>query len=461
MKHQAYILISLISLSFLASCAKEPVPSVRQQGSRDASYAISMADIQEYLSGYKNIPPTKSADVRVEPILSKGDTVSYLINYDEGWELLSADRRAPRVFAQCDKGNTTIEQLIGDNPVLGAIYKNYVGNMRLLKANPQLEIENEYQDSWNDVLIPDRALGWELYDTMVFSRDSIQNHLTQTRWGQEFPWNCRMPYKDSTLTLLCRAGCTPVAAAQMLYYLHQTLNKPEKAYGNGSTTAYIPGGATSVYLDDTNVSFDPTTYSSSTWDGMSLTSLGTGSFISVSTLLLELGYYMHSRYTRTVTSTVSEEMYDAFRREYSIDMSTMEYYMPGGIDYGVIAHQIRHESQPVILNISFVDPDTGYVGHSVIADACKDHYQYSRLFYRRRIETPNNDPMAIPYEYMFVNTPEEFSRYLGINWGWDGAGMTDNGSTIWFNTEVIDWSAGGYTFTRVDDVYYNFRELTN
>lgn len=455
MKHQAYILISLISLSFLASCAKGPVPSVRQQGSRDASYAISMADIQEYLSGYKNIPPTKSADVRVEPILSKGDTVSYLINYDEGWELLSADRRAPRVFAQCDKGNTTIEQLIGDNPVLGAIYKNYVGNMRLLKANPQLEIENEYQDSWNDVLIPDRALGWELFDTMVFFRDSIQNHLTQTRWGQsDNLWRCRMPFMDSTLTTRCYPGCSPVAVSQMLYFLHYTIGLPESAYGESSTTAYIPTGASFLDLSDNDVVFDNSTYSSASWDNMSLTVYDTGSFAAVSTLMLKLGLQLDAQYKRDKTSASTGMCYNVFRESYYIDMDTSS-----TIDYDTISHQIRRELQPIILVISF-DEGSGRVGHAVIADACKEQYQVTREVYRRLKPIPEFSPLEHPYEYMYVESTEFVSRYLGINWGWEDLGMTNNGGTIWFSTDVINWHVG-YTYTAVEDMYYNFRELTN
>lgn len=455
MKHQAYILISLISLSFLASCAKEPVPSVRQQGSRDVSYAISMADIQEYLSGYKNIPPTKSADVRVEPILSKGDTVSYLINYDEGWELLSADRRAPRVFAQCNKGNTTIEQLIGDNPVLGAIYKNYVGNMRLLKANPQLEIENEYQDSWNDVLIPDRALGWELFDTMVFFRDSIQNHLTQTRWGQTNSlWRCRMPYMDSTLTTHCYPGCSPVAIAQMLYYLHQTIGKPENAYGESYTTAYIHPGADHLSLSFNDVVLDESTYSTTTWGNMALTSSDTGSFAAVSTLMLLLGIQFGASYQHDKTSASTGMCYNVFRERYYIDMDTSS-----TIDYDTISHQIRRELQPIILVVSF-DEGSGRVRHTVIADACKERYQVTREVYRRLKPIPEFSPLEHPYEYMYVESTEFVSRYLGINWGWEDLGMTNNGGTIWFSTDVINWHVG-YTYTAVEDMYYNFRELTN
>ena len=40
----------------------------------------------------------------LEPYVMDGDTVAWIANYDEGWELLSNDRRSPLVLARSESG---------------------------------------------------------------------------------------------------------------------------------------------------------------------------------------------------------------------------------------------------------------------------------------------------------------------------------------------------------------------
>lgn len=74
-------------------------------------YSITVADVNNYIKG-KMGGETKSASFSIEPVINKRDTIMFLVNYADGWELLSADSRISRVIAKCDKGNVSLEDLL-------------------------------------------------------------------------------------------------------------------------------------------------------------------------------------------------------------------------------------------------------------------------------------------------------------------------------------------------------------
>lgn len=60
-------------------------------------------------------------------------------------------------------------------------------------------------------------------------------HLTQTKWGQNYPWNYKCPTINNSR---CPTGCLTVAVAQLLYYLHNQLGTPSGCY-HTVDTSYI------------------------------------------------------------------------------------------------------------------------------------------------------------------------------------------------------------------------------
>ena len=76
---------------------------------------VTYRDILTYLTEYKGLKQTRAMEVSIEPILFEEDTVMYLINYEEGWELISADKRAPLHISRSDYGHMNIDKLY-DNP---------------------------------------------------------------------------------------------------------------------------------------------------------------------------------------------------------------------------------------------------------------------------------------------------------------------------------------------------------
>ncbi len=243
--------------------------------------------------------------------------------------------------------------------------------------------------------------------------------------GQEKP-------EYPAVSLLGRAG--RAAASQVLYYLHNFIGVPEKAYQDSFTDAYI-SNTDGLVLQPSDVQLDSSSYSSGTWGAMPLTLGSSSSYSGVSTLMLQMGLYLGAVYKQNSTSSCIEDFQTVFEDYYSI-------YSNGSynVDFDIIADQIFRENMPVILAIFHYDTVL-LDGHAVIIDACKEHYQHVRKTYRRQIPSmsPNLDPI---YEIIYVDSDEMLSRYVGINWGWNGSYMTSGDAPIWFNTDAITWDVG-------------------
>ncbi len=233
----------------IISCQKEETQrnvSIRSQYEASNSFSIRFTDIYDYIRHQRKLGQTKGEMVSIEPFIVEQDTVMYLINYQDGWELLSADKRAPKTFAMSEGGNFSFSEI--DNvPPLRALFDRFAQNIAILKRNPALEVATDFTDKWDSSNMRSFNDDWELEsETVIAVFDSLQNHLTTTKWGQGSPWNCRSPYTDSALSSHCLTGCVPVAIAQILYYIHQKTGYPTHAYGESSTTQYIPEGTSYI-----------------------------------------------------------------------------------------------------------------------------------------------------------------------------------------------------------------------
>ena len=445
-------ILPILLLVLIAGCSREqfprvspPLPDICLKGNN----SITIDDIHEYLSGYKNIKDTKSSSVSVESILEGTDTVMYLINYQDGWELLSADRRAPRVFATGDNGNTTIEDMTSI-PALKVLYDRFVESISFLKRNPDRPSSDDFDESWDDVLGP--RYSWELISTTVIAEgDSVQNHLTRTSWGQGNPWNIRAPYGSSAMTYHCQTGCVPVAIAQMLYYLHQKEGVPYSAFEDCYTQEYVPDPIAPGVQEPLILS-DVTFYSPSpaNWDNMAMSRVDTTqSFAAVSALMVHIGALLPARYYAYQTSTPISYIAPVFQQSFLISC-TGQYT----VDMDVIADQIFSAQMPVLLCVSV---SSGEAAHALLVDAFKFHYQVLEKKYRIPNPPPYDDPglrsEALPlfYEYKTEYEIVVSNRYVGMNWGNEGS-YTDG---TWFSADVISWPMG-YIYNTLDYMLFGF-----
>ena len=309
--------VLLFFLFFLfVSCNKEVHIRALVDNSKND---VSLQDIEVYLQGVKNLSPTRSAGIRVMPVCDRSDTLLYIINYEKGWELLTADKRAPRVVSFSESGSFEFEDL-ASNPVVKAIYDGVLNQIRYLKNNPDFkpEIEN---DDWNDLRQITEHESWVLIGTETTEIEQLQDHLTVTRWGQDSPWNMRAPYTDASHTSHCLTGCSTVAAAQVLYYLHDNYNVPEKAYGDCTNYKHILPGKDSLVLHVGDVIFPSTTYTSSIWDYMPLTKADSSFYSrSVSTLMIQLGVLAETNITLLIRVLLSRRFVKSLLMTFKLGM---------------------------------------------------------------------------------------------------------------------------------------------
>ena len=208
MKRHHSLLLLLCTAVFIA-CSTDGTEDELLNFTNRNNNQVSLVDINNYITASKGIT-TKGAesDIEVLPILSGNDTVMYIVNYHEGWELLSGDRRISKVLAMCESGNLHESDMQG-NPVLSDLLATAKHQISLSLGNSISPIDNG-TDTWNTAY-PPASEGWICLGSQVLSHNSgVQDHLTTTKWGQQYPWNIKAPYTSQLKKNHCYTGCVIV-----------------------------------------------------------------------------------------------------------------------------------------------------------------------------------------------------------------------------------------------------------
>lgn len=397
------------------------------------TFKVSNSDILSYIHDIKGIgTDTKSLEsVNILPIIHKGDTVMYIANYENGWDVLSADRRAPVVLMSCDAGNLTESEL----------YQNisqteYVENVKdaiwnLSKSSDPEELTLD--DSWNNVIptamSDDTWTDWYITgSTTITDTLNNKNHILATHWGQSGKWNNKTPYTNSQLSNHCPTGCVMVGGSQVLYYLHNKLGVPLNTFGDCTCTAYIPDGEQAISLNDNNTLFNTSSYNSNYWGLMPMSqsdNVPQSYFDYVSALMVRIGYLVGAQYKANATSAFTYNLLPVFRTEYSISGLRKD-----TLDIDLIRVELLQKDMPCIFAIG----KTSGGGHCVVVDGYRRIGTFRRIFYQRH----NNSGQINRKEERVLESEQNF---FAINWGWDGTADVDSttGSTIWYNAATIDW----------------------
>ena len=450
------LIVSCFSCTKTLEISLDSVPE-EQTETGCPSFQVHLNDFVSYIRQNKNIDLTKVDNAySISPILANSDTLMYLVNYVDGWEVLSADSRFPKVLAFAQTGRLTLSEFYEEDTPQSVFFTDYLHILTEARHNPSFSMSTlSGLLGWEDV-IPvkgDTWSNWMTYHSVVLHTELIeQDHLLETKWNQNGGWASCAPYMDNSMTSHCYTGCLPVAAAQVLYYLHYKLGVPSVTYGNVTCNAYIQSGESSVVLNNTNTVFDNSNLSSIHWDNMPKTSsevVSPDDYIPVSTLLVRLGYLANATYTATGTPVSMSAMRDVFENEYGISCT---YSID--LDFSHVYQQVVEQQMPCIFSIW--DSSSYNVGHAVVIDG-----YHRKKEWIRRDQVRNNNSGVIQYRTIVeqVNTD-----YLAINWGYSGSGDSESGSTRWYyvcpeyQPDHIYWQrfSGTQTYTRVHSYIYGF-----
>ena len=257
---------SLLFVALLSSCdyneltdTENPVSSSIEDAKR-SDFRVNM-ETARYAAKFLSEKEVKD----IKPIVYRGkDTVLFVVNYDEGWKLLSADMRAKAVIASSQTGtfdaagsnsgsalwiNNLANQVLAlkhdKTPVsYSELNKNeeyvfwhrmYLGYLAERRANAEnshnsrRRIPNNLYASASSGSNHKRFLCKELVSSKILgtTRQSLGNRL-KTKWGQGSPWNVCLPFVfdeqgNATYPVV---GCVGVAMGQIIYYSHFNLNMP-------------------------------------------------------------------------------------------------------------------------------------------------------------------------------------------------------------------------------------------
>ena len=262
---KTYLYSHLFILFFLLivnACAIEPTPELINNNS-DLFLVSNLNNRVSFKEAYAQasiVTKTKSeSDILcIEPIVSiVGDTLMFIVNYYEGWKILSADKRTPLIIASGDSGNISLSS---DNlGFLAWLDMTATDMMRIINSDDralnftpeQIEThrkewekitrEEDFSQEKGEIVSPmpknDPGL-WELVGT---STEEVyydeEEHLIEAQWDQTDPYNYYCPPKTNG-TGNKPVGCTPVAGGQMLQYLYSQYGFPT-SFSFGGNTGYM------------------------------------------------------------------------------------------------------------------------------------------------------------------------------------------------------------------------------
>ena len=304
------------------------------------------------------------------------------------------------------------------------------------------------------------------YDNTYYTNTT--EHLLETRWGQWEPWNSYVPHAGSGNHVHCPTGCSAVAMAQILYFSHYNLNKPDWLYHDAqiSGISYSDDNYAVTYTPGTLVTNSPR------WGDMAIDNyhywIGDNPDY-VGQLMADVGYRIGMVYapdgSRAFVSKNGFSQYDLCCDSSAYNQSVVE--------------SCIRSDKPVVIT-AYTDRSWlfGYHysgGHTWVIDGFTtqqiDHtdvYEWRRLsevesdqyFMYTEDQALSLDPDLYSGKRIIVTTSAS-SSYFKMNWGWDGSHddeLFGVGANIW---TTVDQDEDGndveYDYRYNKTIWYDFR----
>ena len=403
----------------------------------DQEYFVTAEDLENFVKYRRSA--SKRSDLAVKEVKSYGfdssQTLFYILNYDQGWEVVSADKRVQPTLAHGDSGEFTMEC---DNEAMkfwmnmladGILHKRQTYGEPITSAALSVK-EADYVGFWG--LIGDEnqqsfldnysTKGTYAYvvETESIHRTDIYGQRLETEWGQNYPWNAFCPYTNYSYNEYAPAGCVAVAGAQAIYYLR---NHFPMDNATAPLVAVCTGIIDSYFRTFDNFSTAAWTYMATTKDDRTLQNrLFSARFIAYIGKLVGVDYGEDS--STAYTTDLPERVFEHFgissilTEEFDID----------------IIRQNTAMNLPIVIKgedaMLFGD------GHSRIIDQHSrdvvDNIKYYAIF-----SSPQTEEYISTLDKSDATrrqiTTTVISESLHMNWGWGGNG---NG---WFAAIPDDW----------------------
>lgn len=392
-----------------------------------------------------------SGGYSVYPLLCDGDTVMFVAQYDDGWELYSSDMRFPMLVMKSPTGIFNYSSMPGAvrsqiSRVAETIHNVVESDEDLPMdsswywTNPQRDMVQERTTRANEEK-PDfsRPGEWVLIKVIDHGTQVSQiPHLVRTKWGQDTPWNNYIPFDmQDPLQRHSAVGCTVVATAQYAYYLNSKDGVPVMAPVKGTYDA-----ASNKYIF--------TNFTKAAWGAMAKMNAGT----NTAGAAVYMGYVAskivpHSNFHYSGTGVGVERAISLYLKP-----ETNLEFIDDKLSVVKISNVIKEikNGYPVIA-VGFDGNDPNGEGHTFLIDAYRKEtqtieYTYGWSGYTLSGKDPNlRDPDGNILEYGIKKTVTETptKEFFGMNWG-------ENGYCDDTLTSLSSWKMGNSYYNQNQEI---------
>ena len=411
---------------------------------------------------HKGRPNTRAAaEISLTPYIENGDTLLYIAQYADGWEIYSASEKSNMILFSSDHGRFDMNDP-SMPPAFREMLTEEIRHISDLKAdttkyvhpswgpsaltNSDLaEGEIVYHGSKNtrsdsDIDYDNMPPGhWVLVETEVIEQEEYTSpKLIVTKWGQDYPWNIYAKWiETSSGYKQAVVGCVAVALSQYMYYTHFKDGVPSTSVSQALMT-----------LDGLDYVFSGA--SSTIWTVMAKKKTDSGTE-AVALLLGDVGRKVNTIYDTEVSVSTASCAISCLISTYNLNFSITDFSFDkvvASIDkgYPLISH--AHSS-------------TGTIGHCFIIDQYQTSHKEIRYLYGWEREPWNSangpdpwdnndvdeDGNVITWAYTNEIYKTSNTNKISMNWGEDG-----NYDNI-FNYPESSWYMGDAKFDR-DKVLY-------
>lgn len=275
-------LFTVCAILLMVSCNTAEdidVPEMpHQQKSRmrvgaNTDFAVSEQLLLRYVN---SVSPNKAIEDITPIIRNTNDTLAFIVQYTEGWDLISADTRIMPNLACSEVGvlDSTQYNSNGDGGIVNIL--NYVEQIKQ-SSDTTINTTWKFFQPNASASAPDNGIApyadvagmWIPVDTQYVDDGRYVSHLISTHWHQDAPYNnvCPLVYLGGTYQYQnSYAGCGPIACGQVIYQYLKT-NNPHSVvipancvtgankhlvYSNFSTSQWTnlttPGDNLSIYI---------------------------------------------------------------------------------------------------------------------------------------------------------------------------------------------------------------------
>ncbi|MDE6096494.1 MAG: C10 family peptidase [Muribaculaceae bacterium] len=436
-------LIGLISCQNELTEISEPeIPSVYLENLSGVERDIMINILSSKFGGYRKGQPATRAlnSFSLTPFVEDGDTLLYVAQYSDGWEIYSANQEDNMLILSSSTGHFDINDPLMPPAMKDIIFantnisRNSTDDITVNKSwgaasltiqdfeNGKTTVKNKYNLQRSAIAQNDLPPGhWVLIETeTIDSKEFVSPKLIKTKWGQSYPWFQYTPFNINSYNLYQHTlvGCVAVALSQYLYFTHYKDGIPRNTVTNATPTS-----------NGLDYSFSGS--SSSIWDQMAIDAYQNGTN-EAALLLGYVGRKVNSQYGLTATGSGPEYSTPFLASIYNTSFSRIP------LSYDYIVSTID-KGYPLISDARSNKLTNGTTllystGHYFIIDQYKSLSVTTKYTYGWERDPWNSEDGDDPWESNDVDengnvitwayTNEIIKNYdyqwISMNWGYDG-----------------------------------------